>query len=197
MNQILYKEEKINRKIKKIFLLQFYISIIFIIVLFLYWLNIIKIKEENKKISYIINTNAKMNSIFSSTNNNVYFARIIIEKINLEYFVYKECSEELLKLLPCKYEGPELGQEGNIIILGHNYLDGNFFTNLKDLEFDNIIKLVSLDNKIYKYKVYEKIEVEAENLKKNISIKEKGKFLTLCTCTEFKNKRLIIRAKLD
>lgn len=196
MNQILENESRINKRIKILFIIQFYISFIFIIVLFLYWLNIIKIKIENKNISNIMNDNAKLNSIFSNKVDSLYFARIIIDKIDLDYFIYNDCTEELLKILPCKYSGPNLNQNGNICILGHNYLDGNFFSNLKDLNEDDEIIINSPDDKTYKYIVYQKLEVDVNNINQFIKTNEKGKILTLCTCTEMKNKRLIIRAKI-
>ena len=196
MNQILENKSGINKKIKILFIIQFYISFIFIIVLFLYWLNIIKIKTENKNISKIMNDNAKLNTIFSNKVDSLYFARIIINKINLDYFIYNDCTEELLQILPCKYSGPNLNQNGNICILGHNYLDGNFFGNLKELNKNDEIIIESLDSTIYKYIIFDKLEVDVKNINEFIKTNEKGKILTLCTCTEMKNKRLIIRAKI-
>ena len=197
MNQILDRKSMVNKKIKLLFIIQFYISFIFIIVLFLYWLNISKKEKENKYISSIINSNAKLNSIFNSIDNNIYFGRLIIDKINLDYFVYNECTEEFLKILPCKYSGPKLGQDGNICILGHNYLDGEFFSDLDKLEFNDEIIIEGFDNKTYKYKVFEKLEINKSNVEDIINPKVSGRILTLCTCTIDKNTRLIIRAKAN
>lgn len=194
MNQILYKKANVNKKVRILFKIQFYISFIFIIVLFLYWLNIIKIKSTEKELSEIINSNAKLNLIFNEENKNIYFGRIVIEEIELDYFIYNDCTEELLKILPCKYNGPDLEQQGNICILGHNYLDGNFFSNLNELENDDIITLIDLKQKEYKYKIYEKIIVDINQIEKYINFNTNDRILTLCTCTSDKNKRLIIQA---
>ena len=196
MNQILENKSKISRRIKILFITQFYISFIFIIVLFLYWLNINKIEKETEFISGAINSNAKLNYIFNSKEYNIYFGRIIIDKIDLDYFVYKDCNEELLKLLPCKYSGPELGKNGNICILGHNYLDGNFFSDLNKLENDDEILIKGFNNETYIYKIYEKIEINKSDVNKIVNPNKFGKILTLCTCTVNKDVRLIIRAEL-
>ena len=195
MNQILDEKMNVNKKIKILFKFQFYISFIFIIVLFLYWLNIIKIKNKEKKLSEIVNSNAKLYLIFNEANENIYFGRIVIEKIELDYFVYKECTEELLKILPCKYNGPNLGQSGNICILGHNYLDGNFFSNLNKLDNNDSITLVDLDGKKYVYKIYEKVVIYENQVNEYINFNTNDRILTLCTCTSDKNKRLIIQAR--
>ena len=101
----------------------------------------------------------------------------------------------LLKILPCKYNGPNLGHQGNICILGHNYLDGNFFSNLNKLENEDIITFIDLNEKEYKYKIYEKIIVDINLIEKYINFNTNDRILTLCTCTSDKNKRLIIQAK--
>lgn len=197
MNQILDIKNSVNKRIKLLFIIQFYISFIFIIVLFLYWLNISKSEKESKYISDIISYNAKLNSIFNSKDDSIYFGEISIAKINLDYYIYNECTEELLKILPCKYSGPKLGEQGNICILGHNYLDGNFFSNINKLENNDEIIINGFNNKIYKYKVYDKLEIDSSNIEEIINPKENGQILTLCTCTIDKDIRLIVRAKLD
>ena len=196
MNQILYERNIISKKVKLLFKMQFYFSFICIIVLFLYWLNINKKENVNKYLSSIISVNAKLNTVFNSKENDIYFGKLSIEKINLDYFVYNNCSEELLKLLPCKYSGPKLGDDGNICILGHNYLDGNFFSNIDKLEVNDEIVIEGFDDKIYKYKVYEKLEINKSNIEEIVNSKRQGRVLTLCTCTLDKNIRFLIRAEM-
>ena len=198
MNQIIAEKNRINEKIKLLFKLQFYISFIFIVILFFYWLNIKRKEKESEYISNIVTFNAKLNSIFSSRNDNNYFAQIIIDKIDLNYFVYNECTEELLKILPCKYSGPKLGEQGNICILGHNYFDGDFFSNINELNNDDEITLYGFNDDVYKYRVYEKIEIRATNIEKAVKADlNNSSILTLCTCTIDKNVRLLVRAKLE
>ena len=184
MNQILNTNKK-NNKTKLFFKFQFLISIVLIIFGIIYILKTIKEKERENEISNIISLNAKINSVFYGKEeinlNNIYFGRIIIDKINLDYYIYNNYTEQNLKVLPCKYSGPNsLDDNGNICIIGHNYYDDRFFSNLNKLEIKDVIIIKNLEEKTYKYVVYKKYERE----------------LTLSTCTFDKTKRLVIRAKL-
>jgi len=139
MNQILNTSKKRNN-FKKIFKIQFVVSLLLIFILLIYVFKQIKQKQEKQNISQIIGINAKLNTVFSSNIEKTYLGRLKIEKINLDYYVYNSYTEELLKLLPCKYSGGNLRQTGNICIIGHNYFDGTFFSNLYKLSIgDSII----------------------------------------------------------
>ena len=108
MNQILNTNNK-KEKIKKVFKIQFLISIIFILFGILYIIRSIKTKENENDISNIISLNAKLNSVFAENNNSneqeLYFGRILCDKINLDYYIYNNYSEDNLKILPCKFSG--------------------------------------------------------------------------------------------
>ena len=197
MNQIL-NIKKDKSKFKKIFKIQLIISLILIIFGIIYFVKILKEKERENNISKAILLNAKVNSVFldnkKSEKNNIYFGRIICEKIGLDYYIYNKYSESNLRVLPCKFSGENLNENGNICIIGHNYFDNRFFSNLKKLENKDIIILKDTEENIYKYSVYKKYEINEADTKKVIEpLTEKE--ITLCTCTFNKNKRLIIRAK--
>ena len=201
MNQIL-NTKKNQRKIKKIFKIQLILSVILIILGIIYIFKIIREKERENNISKIISLNAKINSVFTenlvdkedSENDEIYFGRIICDKINLDYFVYNKYSEDNLKVLPCKFSGGLINENGNICIIGHNYYDDRFFCNLNKLENNDVIILKDLEENSYKYSVYKKYEIneiDTEEVIKPIMERE----LTLCTCTFDKEKRLVVKAK--
>ena len=192
MNQILdFKNKKI--KIKRIFRVQFFISFILILVLFIYILKQNKLRNEEIAISNIVSINAKLNKVFS-LEESVYFGRIIIEKIDLDYYIYNSYTEEKLKALPCKYSGGKLNQLGNICIIGHNYYDDRFFSNLYKLNLNDSIIMQDLFGNKYKYTIYSIYEIDEKDI--NNAIKDENKrTITLCTCTLNKSKRLIIKAK--
>lgn len=197
MNQILETKSK-NKNLIKFLKIQFITSVIAIIILFIYILNknIVKNKEEN--ISKIVAQNAKIFGIYSddkeAENNNLYFCTLKIEKIDLEYFVYKNYSENLLKILPCKFYGNKIDEDGNICIISHNYFDNRFFGRLNELRNGDLITLVDFNNNEYNYKVYSIFEIY-ENETQKVLENNYNRELTLCTCTVLKNKRLIIKAK--
>lgn len=195
MNQILaYK--KINKGYKLLFIIQFYISFILIICLFFYWLNINKKESNEQNITDLINSNAKLSSIFS-VKNETYFCELIIDKINIRYFVYNNYSEDLLKILPCKYGKGKIGENGNICILGHNYFNDRFFSNINKLEENDKIILLDSNNKKYEYFVYEKFEISKLKEDEVVNLNKTGKHLTLCTCTLNEEVRFIVRAKMN
>ena len=197
MNQIL--NTKLNKEtIKKLFKIQFFISIIFIVFGIIYIIKNIKEKERLNNLSKTISLNAKLNSVFSNNEvkeESVYFGKIICEKIELDYYIYNEYSEENLKLLPCKFSGGNIGENTNICIIGHNYFDDRFFSNLNKLEIGDTIILKDLDENSYQYSVYQKFETHENDIEKVIK-QESQKELTLCTCTYNKEQRLIIKAKI-
>jgi LPXTG-site transpeptidase (sortase) family protein len=136
--------------------------------------------------------NAKLNSVFKG--NNKYFGRIIISKINLDYYVYNSYSEEMLKILPCKFYGNNLEDYGNICIIGHNYFDDRFFSNLNKLRINDKIEIQDLSQNKYIYTIFNIYEIDENNIE-NVISQDKDKYLlTLCTCTFNKKKRLIIKA---
>lgn len=208
MNQILETKQK-NKKLFRLFKLQFIISFVALIILFMYISRENKLKAKEKEITNIVNINAKITTIFKSENyeninenhednsyeNEIYLCKLKIEKIDLEYFVYSSYSEELLKILPCKFYGESLGEYGNICIIGHNYFDNRFFSNLNKLGINDEIILEDLQGKEYKFYVYDIREIDDDNIDEIIKSVSNKKTITLCTCTINKNRRLIIKAK--
>ena len=161
-------------------------------------IRIIKEKERENNISKIMSINAKLNSVFSyyteTEKEHIYLGRIVCEKIGLDYYIYNDYSEENLKILPCKFSGGKIGEDGNICIIAHNYFDNRFFSNINQLEIGDSILLKDLEEREYEYKIYQKYEIDERDTEKVVEQRETRE-LTLCTCTYDKEKRLIIRAK--
>lgn len=193
MNQILVNKN-LNKKIKYIFKVQFLISIIIafiFVIIFMFNYN----NEENlEKISIEINKAIKLSYIYTVEDNksDIYFGKIIIDKINLEYTIFNEFNEELLKIAPCKFYGKNIIDKGNIAIVAHNYNDERFFGRLSELEIKDKIKILSLDNKEYTYTIYDIFETEADDM----SVLKSNKYyeLTLITCNNINKKRLVVKS---
>lgn len=193
MNQILVNKNS-NKKIKYIFKVQFLTSIIIAIIFIVIFLFNYDNEEHLEKISTEINKAIKLSSIYTVEDNNsdIYFGKIIIDKINLEYTVFNEFNEELLKIAPCKFYGKGINDRGNIAIAAHNYNDDRFFGRLSELEIKDTIKILSLDNKEYTYTVYDIFETEEDDM----SVLKNNKYyeLTLITCNNINKKRLVIKS---
>ncbi len=206
MNQILVtnfnnKREKEN---KKIFKVQFVISIaiiIFAICFFIYYLHSLKTSENfskkiisNYNISTLYSNNKKNNETQSSAENSI-FGIIEIPKINIYYPVFSYLSEENLKVSPCKLYGANLNENTNICIAGHNYNNNMFFSNIDKLQNGDEIYIYNNNGFKYIYKVFGKYEVKENDLSPIYNYNKNEKTLTLITCNNLNNNRIIIKAK--
>ena len=197
MNQILFY--RVNVYLKRYYkCILFGLIILIVIILgFIYKNN--KMAKNELVISKLVNNIAKVDDVYrnkkkeniENLNNEKYFGRIIIDKINVDYMVLNNYSEENLNISICKFLGDK--DSNNISIIGHNYENGIFFSNLNILDKDDEIKLI-IDDKIFLYKVYDKYEVISDDI---TPIEEENiKEITLITCNNINKKRLIIKAYL-
>ena len=151
-----------------------------------------KLDEKYQTLSLYSTNNTTKNSTSSSSH---IIGKITIEKINLNYSILSTCSEELLKLSPCRLCGPEPNGIGNLCIAGHNYDNGKFFSNISKLSVGDKIKIYDLNNSFLEYKVYDKFEVEINNTSVLAQDTNGKKELTLITCNNKKKNRFILKAK--
>ena len=205
MNQILVTSfnNKKEKEYKKIFKVQFVISItiiIFAICFFIYYLYSLKTSENfskkiisNYNISTLYSNNKKNNETQSSAENSI-FGIIEIPKINIYYPVFSFLSEENLKVSPCKLYGTNLNENTNICIAGHNYNNDMFFSNIDKLQNGDEIYIYNNNGFKYIYKVLEKYEVKEDDLSPIYNYNKNEKILTLITCNNLNNNRIIIKA---
>lgn len=204
MNQILVTSFNNKKENKKIFKVQFVVSIaiiIFAICFFIYYLYSLKTSENfskkiisNYNISTLYSNNKKNNEIQSSAENSI-FGIIEIPKINIYYPVFSFLSEENLKVSPCKLYGTNLNENTNICIAGHNYNNDMFFSNIDKLQNGDEIYIYNNNGFKYIYKVFEKYEVKENDLSPIYNYNKNEKTLTLITCNNLNNNRIIIKAK--
>lgn len=121
--------------------------------------------------------------------------RLTIPKMNINSPVINETTDELLKIAPTKYAGPNPNEVGNFCIIGHNYKNDQFFSNLSILEIDDEIILTGNDGKQITYKVYDKYEVRETDLSDTNQETDGEIELTLITCTKSKQYRLIVKCR--
>ena len=150
-----------------------------------------KLDEKYQTLSLYSTNNTTTNSTSSSSH---IIGKITIDKINLNYSILSTCSEELLKIAPCRLCGPEPNQIGNLCIAGHNYDNGKFFSNISKLSIGDSIRIYDLNNEYVEYSIYDKFEVEINDtsvLNQDTNNKE----LTLITCNNKKKNRFILKSK--
>ncbi len=121
--------------------------------------------------------------------------KLTISKLNINSPIINETTDELLKIAPTKYAGPDPNEVGNLCIIGHNYKNDQFFSNLSTLDIDDEIILTSNDGTEKVYKVYEKFEVVETDLSDTNQNTNGQIELTLITCTKSKQYRLIVKCR--
>ena len=121
--------------------------------------------------------------------------QINIPKIGVNYPIVYETSEEYLKIAPTKLAGPDINEPGNVSIVGHNYKNTEFFSRLSELEKNDKISLLDNKGKRVNYFVYDKYEVAETDLSCTDQNTNGQREVTLITCTNKKNKRLVVKCR--
>ena len=122
-------------------------------------------------------------------------AKLIIPKIDVETYVLADFTEEGLEKCVSKFWGPEPNEIGNFSIAGHNYLKPNMFKGLKRLEIGDEFYLIDNKNGKIAYTIYDIYQVNENNMVP-IDQKTNGKrIVTLITCVNYTDHRLIVQAR--
>lgn len=213
MNQILQtylKDKSYKSNIKKNLKIQLYFSIlliVFIVGTFIYKsikiykqekyskqilenYNIIKIYSNLSSINTETDSSSSKNNITSDKQN--ILGTISIPKLNIQYPVFSNFDNELLKISPCRFFGPNFGENGNICIAGHNYDNNKFFSNITFLNVNDEIHLSNSSNKVFYYYINKIYEVKPDDLSPIYSYDNSKKQLTLVTCNNRNNNRIIV-----
>ncbi len=84
---------------------------------------------------------------------------------------------------------------GNYVIAGHNYVNSNMFKNLINLSINDSIFLLDNFHGKVEYKVYDIFKVEKNNVDCLNQNTNNMRELTLITCVNYTDYRLIIKAR--
>ena len=124
---------------------------------------------------------------------------IKIEKTNVNYPVLLDVSPGALDTaVGVMYpSNPQLNTPGNVVIIGHNYRNGKFFANNEQLVIGDTIKITDLEGKTLTYTIYE-ISTIPETDTEYIT-RERGDNIeiSLSTCTDDGEARLVILARVQ
>lgn len=120
-------------------------------------------------------------------------ARLDIEKLELSLPVLSETTDKALKLSACRYEG---APGGNMVITGHNYHSGDIFGSLSEMHVGDDVLLTGKDGITYAYTVYAVDHIKLDDAEA-LNITKYDNELSLLTCENRGNGRLLVRCKLD
>ena len=108
-----------------------------------------------------------------------------------------ELSKSSLETALVEIYGPGLNQVGNTTIAGHNLRNGTFFSDNKKLEIGDKLYVTDLSGNRLSYTIYNKYET-TENDSEYMTRDTQGAIeVSLTTCTDDSQGRLIIWAKAD
>ncbi len=122
---------------------------------------------------------------------------IEIPKTNVKYPILEKVTKKSLETAVAVVwpENAELNKPGNVVIVGHNYRNGVFFSNNKKLSKGDKIYITDLNKKRIAYTIYNIFEASDTDTKfYNRDTKGKRE-ITLSTCTDNSAARLIIEAR--
>lgn len=148
--------------------------------------------DTNKAPTYTI-VNGKQYEMIGTLN---------IPSLGIEYPILPETSTQLLKVSLNKFWGANPNEVGNMVIVGHNYKNNNFFGNLSKINIGEIIKITDLTGKTLDYKVYATDIVDPTDTRCTSQLTNGHTEITLVTCyyengNAHATKRFIVKARAD
>lgn len=128
-------------------------------------------------------------------------ASISIPKIGVNYAVIQGDTgseaetEDLLKISPTRFWGPDPNEVGNYCIVGHNYRNSRFFSKVPNLVIGDTFTLTDMINRTITYQIYDKYEVDPSDTSCTSQLTNGKKEVTLITCTNDSKRRVIVKAR--
>ena len=168
---------------------------------------VVKITQEasnlpDDSVEETSNSNVKVataTSTYTAPNGKQYesIGVINIPKINLIYPILSKTTDALMKVAPCKFHGGSPNEVGNLCIIAHNYRrKGAFFSDVPDLEVEDIVEIQDLSKRTIQYEVYDIHTVVEDDVSDTTQKTNGRKEVTLITCTDDSNEqRVIVRCK--
>ena len=118
-----------------------------------------------------------------------------IPATNFKYPVLEKVTKKSIETAVAFLYGTGLNEPGNSVIIGHNYRNGLFFSNNKNLKIGDKIFITDTSGRKLTYTIYNKFETTQEDT--SFYQRDTGgkAEVTLSTCTDDSSARLIILAR--
>ena len=162
-------------------------------------------KESEEELPSEIAPSEGGSSGSSTTKRKVYYKEFVmlgyitIPKTNVKQPILDTVTPESLNaavavLYP---SNPQLNQPGNIVIVGHNYRNGQFFSNNNKLSVGDKITVKDNTGKELSYTIYQKFQTTEQDTSFYTRDTNGAAEITLSTCTDDSKARIIILARAD
>lgn len=122
---------------------------------------------------------------------------IEIPATGVKYPILEKVTKNSIESAVAVLYGPGPNKEGNTVIIGHNYRNGQFFSNNKKLTNGDKVYITDTDGKKLVYTIYDKFETTPEDTSFYTRNTNGAREITLSTCTDNSKARIIILAKAD
>lgn len=153
---------------------------------------VVKIKKESK--DEIIDNTSDIGFDYSGY---TILGKIEIPKIGFTSVIIKEYTYSAMNVGVIKTYGSELNEEGGFIIHGHNYRGRSIFMyNIRHLSEGDKIYITNASGVKLAYTVYETLR-EVDPSDTSYYNKYDGYHLTLVTCENSGQSRIVVKARID
>ncbi len=147
--------------------------------------------EETKQPKEIQNAVITENEIFPTV------GKIEIPQTGVNIPILNQVTVEGMKNAPCLlYATGKLNENGNNLIVGHNFRNGTIFSDNKNLQLGDKIFVTTLDGNRVEYTIYNKFVTTAEDVSYIKRDTQNKPEITLSCCTDDDEYRIIILAKI-
>lgn len=196
------KKNKISPK--KVFNTQFYLSIIAIFIIFSLFTYYKFSLNKKENLSHSLKSNYSISQLYAKNSNNSSISNpsfiigmIEIPSLSISYPIFSYLDDELLKISPCKFLGEMPPASSNLCIAGHNYDNNKFFSNINLLKNGDEILIYNQIGEKFIYSVFNQYEVNDNDLSPIKEDYQGGYELTLITCNNLNQRRIVVKAKKE
>jgi len=138
---------------------------------------------------------ATIQKIINATGQDGVIGILEIPELDEELPIIGKWSYKLLKISVCRYKGPAPNEDGNLVIIGHNYKNGSHFGRLSKLSVGSEVYLTNASTgERLRYVVYQ-IKSIAPDAFSALNSYRGDAGLTLMTCKDNGTNRLLVRCE--
>jgi len=122
---------------------------------------------------------------------------IEIPATSLKYPILEKVTKASIETAVAVLYGPGPNQQGNTVIVGHNYRNGLFFSNNKKLVVGDKVYITDTQGNKLAYTIYDKFNADENDTSFYTRNTNGAREITLSTCTDDSKARIILLAKAD
>ena len=164
-----------------------------------------KEEENNQNLENLIKPPDSSSASSGTINKKIYYegfvmiGYITIPKTNVKLPILDSVTPDSLNtavavLYP---SNPQLNEPGNVVIIGHNYRNGKFFSDNDKLSVGDKVLIKDATGRELSYTIYQKFQTTEQDTSFYTRNTNGVAEITLSTCTDDSKARIIILAKAD